>query len=83
MIECGICKINTKDFIVLKISYLLLLLLPFLLLGCCCQTCAYQNVPEGPRMKGLVATRNAPSATRSSEGLRLKGLPYSTDNPEE
>lgn len=34
-------------------------------------------------MKGIVATRNAPSAKRSSEGLRMKGLPSPSDNPNE
>lgn len=57
-----------------KFSHFLLLLLP-LCQGCCCQTFDYQNIPEGPRMKGIVATRNTPSVKRSSEGLRMKGLP--------
>jgi hypothetical protein len=57
-----------------KFSQLLLLLLP-IFQGCCCQTYDYQNIPEGPRMKGIVATRNAPSTKRNSEGPRMKGLP--------
>lgn len=65
-----------------KFSHLLLLLLP-LCQGCCCQTYDYQNIPEGPRMKGIVATRNAPSAQRNSEGPRMKGLPTPANDPVE
>ena len=65
-----------------KFSYLLFLLLP-ICQGCCCQTYDYQNIPEGPRMKGIMATRNAPIAKRSSEGLRLKGLPSPEDDSNE
>jgi|LakMenEpi03Aug12_release.lakeMendotaPanAssembly.Ray.scaffolds.fasta_scaffold00191_11 hypothetical protein len=65
-----------------KFSHFCLLFLP-LCQGCCCQSYDYQNIPEGPRMKGIVATRNAPSAKRSSEGLRIKGLPSPTDDQDE
>lgn len=62
-----------------KFSHLLLLLLP-ILQGCCFQTYDFQNIPEGPHMKGIVATRNAPSSKRSSEGSRIKGLPTPQDD---
>lgn len=62
-----------------KFSHLLLLLLP-IFQGCCCQNYDYQNIPEGPRMKGIVATRNAPSTERNSEGPRMKGLPTAQED---
>lgn len=61
MIELHEIKIYKLGLIKSKFSRFLLLLLP-LCQGCCYQTYDYQNIPEGSRMKGIVATRNVPSA---------------------
>jgi hypothetical protein len=60
-----------------KLSYFLFLILS-VCQECCCSYYEddYQNIPEGPRMKGIVATRNAASSKQASEGPKLMGLPY-------